>query len=183
MGVFLLSSLWALTPVFKVDLKQYVGVWHEIARLPNSYETNCAHNTAEYTLSEDGLLAVLNRCVKTNGHTREVKGIARVENPPNNSKLSVNFVPNWLSWSGLGWEDYWIIDLDKNYQFAVISEPHQDYLWIFSRTPSMKKQTYDTIIAKLKSLHFHLSHLIVSGEIVSTPQNSKPPVLEASLFH
>lgn len=161
----LAQSFQKLVPVSNVDLKQYSGLWYEIARLPNAYETNCARNTAEYTLKQDGFLGILNRCTKANGHTRESKGIARVNNSPGNSILSTNFVPHWLRWTRLGWEDYWIIDLDQNYQFAVVSEPNQDYLWIFSRKESIDKTTYDMIIAKLRAQHFNLSHLIVSGTI------------------
>ncbi len=192
MRTLLFGSLWAfvslanqtpkLTPVPRVDLERYAGVWHEIARLPNSFETSCAHSTAEYTPTPDGHLNILNRCVKANGYTREARGVGRVENSPSNSTLRVNFVPHWLRWSGLGWEDYWIIDLDPSYQYAVVSEPNRDYLWILSRTPTMRKNIYDAIIAKLENWHFHLSHLIVSGEIVSKSQSSEPLVLEAFLF-
>ena len=181
MKIFLLSFFYSLflfsesrqpiSPVSFVDLKRYTGLWHEIARLPNSTETNCVHATAEYTLNSNGFLGILQRCTKANGYTREAKGVARIDNAPENSRFSTNFVPHWLSWIGLGWEEQWIIDLDPNYQVAVISDPNRDYLWIFSRTGSIDKTTYDIIISKLHAQHFKLSHLIVSGEIIPEPQN------------
>ncbi|MEI6805377.1 MAG: lipocalin family protein [Myxococcaceae bacterium] len=155
-----------LQPIVYVDLVRYSGFWYEIARLPNSFETNCVQSTAEYTLKNEKI-EVLNRCSKANGFKKSAKGIIRIENAPHNSQLKVNFVPRWLRWTGLGWGDYWIIELDNDYQYAVVSEPNREYLWILSRTPFMKKETYDSLIKKLENMHFRLSHLIVSGEIVS----------------
>jgi apolipoprotein D and lipocalin family protein len=40
-----------------------------------------------------------------------------------NSKLKVQFF-----WPFSG--DYWIVALDTNYQWAVVSGPGRDYLWI-----------------------------------------------------
>ena len=164
-----------LATVPYVDLERYSGLWYEIARLPNSFETNCVQSMAEYGMDDSGQLNVLNTCTKANGYRRSAKGIIRVENAPENSRLKVNFVPKWLRWAGIGWGNYWIIDLDKDYQYAVVSEPEREYLWILSRTPYMQKSTYDSLIKKLEGLHFNLSHLIVSNV-----QNSKPPALIAS---
>ena len=172
-----------LTPVSSVDLKRYTGLWHEIARLPNSTETNCIHTTAEYTLKPNGFLGILKRCTKANGYIRESKGIARIDNAPKNSRFSTNFVPDWLSWIGLGWEEQWIIDLDPNYQVAVLSDPNRDYLWIFSRTGLIEQTTYDLILSKLQAQHFKLSHLIVSGEIIQSPQNPNLLVFQACPCH
>lgn len=167
-----------LTTVSNVNLERYSGLWYEIARLPNSFETNCIQSMAEYSIGDDGHFNVLNTCIKANAHKRSAKGIIRVENTPDNSKLKVNFIPKWLRWSGLGWGDYWIIDLDPDYQYTVISEPNRDYLWILNRAPQMPKSTYDRLTKKLEGLHFNLSHLIVSSA-----QNSEPPALTASPSH
>lgn len=43
-----------LNLVDSVDLERYQGVWHEIARLPNEFQDQCAKNvTAEYTLLDE----------------------------------------------------------------------------------------------------------------------------------
>ena len=175
MKTIFLCCLWAAIPLAAkipelraipyVDLARYSGLWYEIARLPNSFETNCVQSTAEYALRLDGRIDVTNHCIKASGYKRSARGVIRIENTPHNSQFKVNFAPSWLHWIGLGWENYWIIDLDNSYQYVIVSEPNRDYLWILSRTPSMSKSVYDSLIAKLESLHFHLSHLIVSGEI------------------
>lgn len=167
-----------LTAVSSVDLQRYSGLWYEVARLPNSFETNCVQSIAEYGTDDSGQLNVQNTCIKANGYKRSARGIIRVENAPENSRLKVNFVPKWLRWIGLGWGNYWIIDLDKDYQHAIVSEPEREYLWILSRTPTLQTSTYDRLIKKLEDLHFDLSHLIVSNA-----QSSEQPAREASLSH
>jgi apolipoprotein D and lipocalin family protein len=48
---------------------------------------------------------------------------------------------------------------NKNYQYAVVSEPDRQYLWILSRTPTMDPSLYDRLTATLKKKGFDLSFL------------------------
>jgi apolipoprotein D and lipocalin family protein len=110
-----------------VDLTRYSGKWHEIARFPNRFQRNCiGETTAIYTLQDDGTIAVLNQCRKRNGSFTSARGRARVAGGKGpNSKLKVTFF-----WPFRG--DYWIIDLDPDYQWAVVGEPRRRYLWILA---------------------------------------------------
>jgi apolipoprotein D and lipocalin family protein len=156
------SSL-ALETVPQVDLNRYAGNWHEIARFPNKHQTDCVKTEAIYTL-EKGAIGVKNRCSLADGKVKEVTGISKIEDPKTNAKLKVNFVPAWLRWLGIGWGNYWVIELDADYQYAVVSEPKREYLWILSRAPVMSKAIYEGIIGRLKDKGFDTSKLIVSGE-------------------
>src|SRR5690606_16783797 len=49
-------------PVAYIDQARYLGLWHEQARLPNSFEEGCQRATAEYALRDDGLISVVNTC-------------------------------------------------------------------------------------------------------------------------
>lgn len=52
------------TTVKYVDLKKYVGLWYEIAKIPNSFQDRCVKGTtAKYILKDDGEIAVLNSCI------------------------------------------------------------------------------------------------------------------------
>ncbi len=42
----------------------------------------------------------------------------------------MRFAPDWLDWLPLMWADYWVIDLDPGYQWAVVGEPGREHLWI-----------------------------------------------------
>ena len=143
-----------LVVVAHVDTEKYLGRWYEIARYPHSFEEGCYAVTADYKLLDDGLIQVINRCREggLDGELKEAFGKARVVDSLSNAKLEVSFF-----WPFYG--DYWIIDLDENYQYAVVSEPDRQYLWILSRTPTMEESLYDQLTAKLKQNGFDLSFL------------------------
>ena len=149
-----------LQVVTQVDINKYIGRWYEIARYPHSFEENCYAVTADYKQLDDGSIQVINRCREgaLDGELKEAEGKAYVVDSRTNAKLEVTFF-----WPFYG--DYWIIDLDENYQYAVVSEPDRQYLWILSRTPTMKASLYEQLTAKLKKNGFDLSFL------TQTPQN------------
>ena len=137
-----------------VDLGRYVGTWYEIASFPQSFQRGCFCTTATYSLSEKGFIIVENRCNRNgiNGEESYIKGKAFVEKNSGNAKLKVQFF-----WPFRG--KYWIIDLDKDYTYAVVSHPNKKYLWILSRSPEMDLQTYQEILSKLETKGFDLSLL------------------------
>jgi len=74
-----------------------------------------------------------------------------------NSKWEVQFIwPFSL--------DYWVIDLDENYNYAVIGEPERENLWILSRKPIMEKDLLSRIIENTKSKGYDLSNLILTPQ-------------------
>jgi apolipoprotein D and lipocalin family protein len=133
-----------LTVVDRVDLERYLGKWYEIASYPAWFQKGCAGSTAEYSLLSDGKIRVVNQCRKNSldGPLKESKGKAEVADTATNAKLKV-----WFFWPFKG--NYWIIELDDNYQWAVVGEPSRKYLWILSRTPLMEEAVYEGILDRL----------------------------------
>jgi apolipoprotein D and lipocalin family protein len=149
-----------LQTVPSVDVPRYMGTWYEIAKYPNWFQKKCASSTqATYTLQADGRVQVLNRCKTDKGEWSEALGAARQIGGPNSPRLKVRFAPEWLSFIPLVWGDYWIIDLDPNYQWVVVSEPDREYLWILSRTPQMAAATYQDLLGKLNDRGFDLKRI------------------------
>ncbi len=125
-----------------VDLSRYVGLWYEIAKIPNQFQRKCNRGTtAQYSLREDGKIDVVNRCYDANGKMIEAKGIAKTVDTVSNSKLKVSFVK--LLGISLFWGDYWIIGLDENYQTAIVGAPNRKYGWILSRKPELSPENKD----------------------------------------
>lgn len=132
-----------LATVPSVDLNRYIGRWYEIARYPNRFERNCDRDvTATYAMRPDGKISVVNACYSTAGKLNSANGWARVVEGSSNTKLKVTFF-----WPFFG--NYWIIDLDPAYQYAVIGEPSRKYLWILSRNPHMDDALYTQILARI----------------------------------
>jgi apolipoprotein D and lipocalin family protein len=157
------AELAPLKTVAAVDVPRYMGTWHEVAKYPNWFQRKCASSTqATYTLQTDGRVQVLNRCKTAKGEWTEALGAARQIGGPTSPQLKVRFAPAVLSFIPLVWGDYWIIDLDADYQWVVVSEPKREYLWILSRTPQMPAATYQALLAKLDKLGFDLKRIEAS---------------------
>lgn len=151
---FAFSKQIPLETVPRVEINRYLGKWYEIASFYQSFQKDCVASTATYSLRDDGSIDVLNECrLKTfDGKLKTAKGKAVVTDTKTNSKLKVSFF-----WPFYG--KYWIIDLGSNYEYAVVSHPSRNYLWILSRTPTLDKITLDEILSRLEQKHFDLSKL------------------------
>lgn len=143
-----------LETVARVDLTRYVGTWYEIAAFPQSFQKGCVATTATYTIRADGDIDVLNRCRRDalDGPEKSALGRARVVDGATNAKLEVSFFRPF-------WGDYWIVDLDADYDWAVVGHPGRDYLWILGRVPTMPEATYAGILARLKDKGYDTSRL------------------------
>ena len=137
------------TTVEDVDLERYVGLWYEIAKIPNKFQRKCAGGTtAFYSFRDDGNINVVNRCLDSAGNTVSAVGLAKVVDTRSYARLKVSFV-NVLG-IRLFWGDYWIIGLDQNYQYAVVGHPQRKYGWILARNRDLPAETLEEIDALLR---------------------------------
>lgn len=136
-----------LPTVPHVDLERFMGKWFEIARHPIPSERRCVAASAEYALRPDGKIAITNSCRKGSiaGPVKQVRGTAWVVDKNTNAKLKVQFVWPFSS-------DYWVFDLGKEYEYAVVGDPKSKRLWILSREPQMDESTYQSLLNHLKRL-------------------------------
>ena len=149
-----------LTVVDSVDLQRYLGKWYEIASYPAWFQKGCTGSTAEYSLMAEGKIQVVNRCRKgsLDGSLKESKGKAEVADTATNAKLKV-----WFFWPFKG--NYWIIDLNPDYQWAVVGEPSRKYLWILSRTPTMDEAVYQGILGRLPQKGYDPARLRITAQV------------------
>lgn len=149
-----------LLTVPSVDVPRYMGVWYEIAKFPNRFQKMCASNTsAQYSARTDGTVSVRNRCTDADGKISEVEGQARQLGNATSPRLEVRFAPAWLSFLPFVWGDYWVIDLDADYQLVAVSEPKREFLWVLSRTPTVNAKAYDELLARLRAKSLDTSKL------------------------
>jgi len=143
-----------LAVVDHVDLERYIGTWYEIATIPQRFQKGCVGVTATYSFLPDGKIRVINRCRKEtlDGKLREVEGKAWVVDKTTNAKLKVQF---FRPFSGA----YWIIELDPDYQWAVVGHPNRNYLWILSRTPQMDPALYDDLIDRIGNKGYDIARI------------------------
>ncbi|MEI6577677.1 MAG: lipocalin family protein [Bacteroidota bacterium] len=144
------------TVVKELDVQRYLGTWYEIARFNHSFERGLVGVTAKYSLRDDGKIKVVNSGYKDslNGKFSQAEGKAKIPDPINNpAKLKVSF---FLFFYG----DYYVMELDKDYQWAVIGSSSDKYLWILSRKPQIKQDLYNELRERLKKRGYDVSKLI-----------------------
>lgn len=142
------------TTVKELDLNQYLGTWYEIARFPHSFEKNLVGVTATYSLREDGKIEVLNQGFKNtlDGEKSRAVGKARIPNKLEPGKLKVAFF--WIFYA-----DYFVMELDENYQYAMIGSSSDKYFWILNRTPKMDPVIYEMLLGKARKRGYNLAKL------------------------
>ena len=141
------------TTVRQLDLQRYMGKWYEIARYNHWFEKGMTHVIAEYSMQPDGKIRVVNKGIK-NGILKEITGKARQVHPQEYpGRLEVSFFL-WF------YSDYYILELDKDYQYVVIGSSTDKYLWIMSRTPQLPEETLQNILKGLVKRGYDVSKLI-----------------------
>lgn len=142
-------------PVSDFELNRYLGKWYEIARLDHSFERGLTQVTAEYSLKPDGGVKVINRGYSAaKQEWREAEGKAYFVNGDNEAYLKVSFF-------GPFYGAYVVFGLDQqDYQYAFISGPDTDYLWLLARTPTVSPEVIQQFIKMAKAKGFDTDSLI-----------------------
>ncbi len=142
--------------VKKLELPKYLGTWYEIARYDHRFERGLVGVTADYSMRPDGKIKVVNSGYKNtlDGEYREAVGKAKIPDPENApAKLKVSFF--WIFYG-----DYYVLELDEDYRWAVIGSSSDKYLWILSRTPQMAPEVYNDLLQRIKQRGYDTSALI-----------------------
>lgn len=128
-----------------VDLERYAGLWYQVARYPHSFQRKeCRLSTARYTLLDDARVEVRNDCWVDEVGGERAQTVGAVARPYNESN-------SWLkvSFFGIFPADYLIIELDLEYEWAVVTTPDRNTLWILSREPQLEEGLYESIVDRL----------------------------------
>ncbi|MUK69126.1 lipocalin family protein [Aliivibrio fischeri] len=142
-------------PVTGFELNRYLGTWYEIARLDHSFEDGLSQVSAEYSINEDGSVKVINRGFSDQDQQwSEALGKAKFVNGSDEGYLKVSFF-------GPFYGSYVVFELDKeNYQYAFVSGPDLDYLWLLSRTKKVDQEVIERFVLTAQSLGFKTNELI-----------------------
>jgi apolipoprotein D and lipocalin family protein len=132
--------------VQNVNLTLYLGLWYEQASTPFFFGRNCVDSTAIYSLNTDGSIKVNNTCVRDG---KNISAIGKAFPDPEdetNGKLKVEFSETIDIKA-----NYWIVRLDSNYTYAVVSNPLESFVWILYREPVMPEALYNSLITSLQT--------------------------------
>eukprot|EP01015_Nassula_variabilis_P027026 TRINITY_DN546_c0_g2_i4.p2 TRINITY_DN546_c0_g2~~TRINITY_DN546_c0_g2_i4.p2 ORF type:complete len:179 (+),score=34.02 TRINITY_DN546_c0_g2_i4:126-662(+) len=147
------STFSQVTPpptVLKVDITKYAGRWFEIARLDIMGTTGCSCSEALYTLIDQKTVSVKNSCIKS-GKLSQIEGLGYTLDQTN-AKLQVKFPFNTGS--------YYILRLDPNYQWSLVSDKNRGSLFILSRTQRLDPVTLRNLVKYAQSLGYPVEKLV-----------------------
>lgn len=158
-GLFGSSAFAAVETVSHVDLSRYVGTWYDIASNPIIFQPSCPCERQVLTPTADGKVSVFNSCNKgsPDGQLSEIRGTAEPVDGTN-SKLAVDF---GFPWKGA----YWIIALDTDYRYAVVSDNFGYSLYILSKTPQLEDSLYQQALKSAQAANVNTKNLVFSSQV------------------
>ncbi len=127
-----------LRPASHVDLSRYMGDWRVIANIPYFAEKNCFDSIESYALRPDGDIDNWFTCRKKSFDAplkRVATAKAVVDDKTSNALWHVKFFK-------IVSVKYVILDVDPNYQWALVGHPSRNYGWVLARSPRMDDATY-----------------------------------------
>ena len=141
------QSLPEIETVENLNIGKYLGVWHQIALIPNYFQKDCVDDTqAEYEVLSDDSITILNSCLSLDGERLLAAGIGRATGEPRNfARLKVSFAPKWLAWIPFVWGDYWILSIDDEYNSVLIGSLTEDIYGYYQGKNLFKKRFLLTI--------------------------------------
>jgi len=127
-----------------VDLGSYLGTWYEVGSVKQFFSIGLVNTTAVYSLNPDGSIKVENsgNYFFDNGPESSIVGAALPVDSTNN-KLNVRFFgPPSANPPG----NYWIVDLDPDYQWAVVSDSTGLSGFLLIRTRTVSDALYQELL-------------------------------------
>ena len=124
-----------------LELERFQGHWFEISRIPRDYDRTCHDTTADYRLAAPDKLELDHRCRlgSATGALSELVAPATVDDPAVPAKLTLDL--------GLYRGSYWVLEVDEDYEYALVGHPSLTMLWVLSRTPTLPAATLEHLRA------------------------------------
>lgn len=134
---------------------QFLGLWYEIASIPQFFNIGCQCTTAEY-IDNGSDIIVKNSCRLGGpilGIPNDIQGTATVPDPNVFAKIKVRFPVSPVA------ADYWILEFGPNGSYMLVGDPDKNSLFILSRTPTLNQGTYNNLVRKADDMCFDTDKL------------------------
>ena len=143
-----------LQTVPQLDLPRFMGDWYVYAHIPYWLERGKVGTLDRYALRPDGRIqnSYLFRRGSLDAPLEEWKGVAWVHDKETNAEWRVQFVWPFRV-------PFLVIDLDDDYQWAVIGYPSRKLAWVLSRSPSLDEKTYQGILQRMQQQGYDTTKL------------------------
>jgi apolipoprotein D and lipocalin family protein len=142
------------TPVQPFDLDRYLGSWYEIARMDFRQERGLNNVSAQYSLKENGDVAVLNSGFNVEeAKWEKAEAKAKFRGDESKGALKVSFFGPFYS-------GYNVIAIDDEYRYALVAGKSLKYLWILSREKSIPDTIKSQYLQLAESIGYATDELL-----------------------
>ncbi|MFC9790480.1 lipocalin family protein [Rhodococcus sp. NPDC127528] len=160
-----------LTPVPRLDIARYVGVWHQLAANPAPFNLDCVRDTtATYTLIDERNIRVENSCTTIDGRRRGIVGNANVNGP---AALHVSFPGVPFQDSQEGPSNYLVAYVADDYSWALVGDPTRLSGFVLSRSPVVDEAGWHRIRTVVEQNGYN-SCLILTSPTTQGYQQIRP---------
>ena len=145
-------------PIDAIDLPRYMGQWHEIAHLPLFFQRKCVGPiTATSAIDADGKIRLHTSCPTQ--HKPKIVDVLVIPEQQQPAVFTIQI--GWLSWLPHSWFEYWVVDIDPQYQWVVIGEANAKHLWIFARSRTMSRALYQHLVKRARDRGYPVDKLMI----------------------
>jgi apolipoprotein D and lipocalin family protein len=143
-----------------VDLARYMGHWFVISEFPNMFEGGKIASSDTYGREPDGTLQILfkYRSDSLDAPEEQWSGQGWIVNAATNADWKISFVWPFKS-------RYFVLELDPNYGWAVVSNGSGSIIWVLCRTPAIDEYTYKIVLDRLRARNFDTSRLKIIPQV------------------
>lgn len=151
----------APVPVREIDLYRYGGLWYEMARIPNSFESGCFNSTIDYQLQSNGTFKVTQACV-SGGSVYSSTGTLAPNSPVTITSTQALMRPGQFTLAfGSFSSNYLVLDLDDvNYEWAMYGTRDRSVLKILSRQKTLNSVIYADLVERARSFNYRTQYLV-----------------------
>ncbi|WP_283104649.1 lipocalin family protein [Shewanella olleyana] len=151
----MLDTKVAVVEDFKLD--NYLGTWHEIARLDHSFERGLTQVTATYSLEGDKVVVINKGFSEEKSAWQQAEGKAYFIESDNIARLKVSFFGPFY---GAYQVHDLITDAQGEYVASLVIGPNNEYAWILARDKAISADVKQGFINKMIKLGIEEQDLI-----------------------
>lgn len=155
-----------------LDRARFAGRWFEVARLAGTPPTGgpspaVAAATLVLVPVPDGF--DVERLTTVSSARRGTRvgsrcGVLRPTDPAGrDSELSLSWAPSWSRWLPIAWSDFWILEVDTAYTFALVGDRGRATLSVLSRSPALDEAAWRQLLATASEEGYPVERLERTG--------------------
>ncbi|WP_443089070.1 lipocalin family protein [Williamsia sp. Leaf354] len=157
------ASAAPLGPIAKLDVDRYLGVWNQVAAIPQPFNIDCLRNTqARYTLIDPNNIKVENTCTKFTGQRSGITGNARVNDQKTKAQLHVSFPGVPFQSSKSGPTNYIVTYIAPDYSWALVGSPERLSGFVLKRDKQVSSAQWKAIKNVIVSRGYNLNLFITT---------------------